>query len=285
MSFKYRTSIFFKRHGTKLTMALVIIIMFFYVILPLYELIVTSFKYDVDYLAIPKIFIPTRYTMDNYIHVFGMDNIGRYFSNSLIAASCASVICLIVGVPAAYILVRARFPYRLNYFITFWILFTRMVPPVATMIPYYLIMRKMGILDTRLALIISDTCFNLPFVTWLLMGLIRELPKELEEAARIDGSNNFGVLTRIVTPLLVPGMVSAGTLVFIFAWNDFIYPLFLSSYKAKTLSVVIPGFINDFGVLWGPMSALSLIMVVPVVVVALTFQRYLVRGLTLGSIK
>ena len=115
--------------------------------------------------------------------------------------------------------------------------------------------------------------------------LIKELPEELEEAARIDGCSNFGVLTRIVMPLLIPGLVSAGTLVFIFSWNDFIYPLFLSSIKAKTLAVVMPGFITDKGLLWGPMTSLGTLMIVPVVIVALSFQRYLVRGLTLGAIK
>jgi multiple sugar transport system permease protein len=285
MNFRDKSGIFFKKHGTKLTVIIVLIIMFFYVVLPMYELIVTSLKYKVDYIAIPKIFMPSRLTIENYLEALGTSNMKTYFLNSVITASSASILCLIIGVPAAYVLIRAKFPYKLNYFLTFWILFTRMIPPVATMIPYYLVMRKLGIIDTRIALIISDTCFNLPFIIWLLMGLIRELPAELEEAARIDGSNNFGVLTRIVAPMLVPGMVSAGTLVFIFAWNDFIYPLFLSTLKAKTLAVVIPGFITDYGILWGPMSALSLIMIIPVVAVALTFQRYLVRGLTLGSIK
>jgi multiple sugar transport system permease protein len=268
-----------------LLIVLIIVIMLLYVILPLYELVVTSLKYQIDALAIPKVFFPRRFSLENYTFVFNMANMRRHFFNSLIVASLASSFCLVIGTPCAFILVRARFPRKLTYFLTYWILFTRMVPPVSTMLPYFLIMRKLGLLDTRIGLIISDTCFNLPFVIWLLMGLIKELPEELEEAARIDGCSHFGVLTRIVVPLLIPGLVSAGTLVFIFSWNDFIYPLFLSSVKAKTLAVVMPGFITDKGLLWGPMTALGSLMIVPVVIVAISFQRYLVRGLTLGAIK
>jgi multiple sugar transport system permease protein len=274
-----------KKSSENFTLLLIIVIMLMYVVLPLYELVITSFKYQIDALAIPKILFPKRFSFENYSYVFNMANMRRHFFNSLIVASFASVICLAIGTPCSFILVRAKFPMKLTFFLTYWILFTRMVPPVSTMLPYFLIMRKLRLIDTRIALIISDTCFNLPFVIWLLMGLIKELPIELEEAARIDGCGHFGVLTRIVMPLLVPGLVSAGTLVFIFSWNDFIYPLFLSSIRAKTLSVVMPGFITDKGLLWGPMTSLGSLMIVPVIIVALSFQRYLVRGLTLGAIK
>ena len=274
-----------KKEHQYFSLVIIVIIMLVYVFLPLYELVITSVKLQIDALAIPKIFVPRRFSVENYSHVFNMAHIKRHFSNSLIVASFASIICLAIGSPCAFILVRAKIPRKVIIAVTYWILFTRMVPPVSTMLPYFMIMRDLGLLDTRMALIISDTCFNLPFVIWLLMGLIKELPVELEEAARIDGCNNFGVLTRIVIPLLVPGLVSAGTLVFIFSWNDFIYPLFLSSLRAKTLSVVMPGFITDQGLLWGPMTALGSLMIVPVVIVALTFQRYLVRGLTLGAVK
>lgn len=276
---------YLRKNSGSFLLVLIIIIMLVYVVLPLYELVITSVKYQIDALAIPKILFPKRLTLKNYSFVFQMANMKRHFLNSLIVASSASCICLAIGIPCAFVLVRASFPLKLTYFLTYWILFTRMVPPVSTMLPYFLIMRKLGLLDTRIALITSDTCFNLPFVIWLMMGLIKELPIELEEAARIDGCNNFGVLTRIVIPLLLPGLVSAGTLVFIFSWNDFIYPLFLSSIRAKTLSVVMPGFITDKGLLWGPMTSLGTIMIIPVVVVAISFQRYLVRGLTLGAIK
>ena len=276
---------FFKRNSGKLTLFLIILLTLIYVALPVYELIINSFKYQVDTIAIPKIFFPNRFSIENYLHIFNMSDIRLHFYNSLITASSSSIACLVIGIPCAFILVRARFPWKLNYFITYWILFTRMVPPISTMIPYLVIMRKLGLIDSRIALIISDTSFNLPFIIWLLMGLIKELPTELEEAGRIDGCSNFGVLTRITTPLLIPGIVSAGTLVFIFSWNDFIYPLFLTTLKAKTLALDMPGFITDAYVLWGPMSALGFLMVIPVLIVALTFQRYLVRGLTLGSIK
>ena len=282
---KGKLTSFFKRNSGRLILFLIVIITLIYVAVPIYELVITSFKYQIDNLAIPKIIFPKRFSLENYLYVFNMANIRLHFYNSFITASCASILCILIGTPAAFILVRANFPLKLNYFLTFWILFTRMVPPVATMLPYFLIMRKLGLLDTRIALIISDTSFNLPFIIWLLMGLIKELPTELEEAARIDGCSNFGVLTRIVTPLLIPGLVSAGTLVFIFSWNDFIYPLFLTSINAKTLAVVMPGFITDKGLLWGPMTALGGLMIIPVIIVALTFQRYLVRGLTLGAIK
>ncbi len=271
-----------KRNGWVLVVILGI--MFVYVLLALWELVINSLKLPVDALAIPKVFFPRRFSLENFRSVFGMAHIQRQFLNSIIVASCSSVICLLLGVPAAYTLVRARISRVFVFIITYVILFTRIVPPVSTMLPYFLLMKGLHLLDTRIALILSDTCFNLPFVIWLLMGIIRDLPVELDEAARMDGYGNLGLLVRIIVPLTVPGLVSSGTLVFIFSWNDFIYPLFLSSVKAKTLSVVMTGFITDKGLLWGPMTALGSLVIVPVIAVALTFQRYLVRGLTMGAI-
>lgn len=274
-----------KNKGKIIIYTIIIIIIIIYVILPLYELVITSFKYKIDTYMVPKIFLPDRFTLDNYLHVFGMDDIGLYFSNSIIVATSATIICLIVGFLAAYVLVRVKLPFNLSYSLTYWILLARMYPTIATIVPYFLLMKNLGLLDTRIALIITDTSFNLPFVIWLLMGLLKELPTELEEAARIDGCSTWQVITRITLPLVTPGLISTGTLTFIFTWNDFIFPLFLSSRYAKTLAVVLPGFLTDRDLLWGPMTALSTLMIIPVLILALIFQRYLVRGLTMGAIK
>ena len=177
------------------------------------------------------------------------------------------------------------FPILLNGILAFWMLLTRMYPAIATAIPYFLIMRDLHLLDTLPALIVTYTAFNLPFVIWLLIGFYEELPIELERAAMIDGCSVWTRFRKIVLPLSAPALVATAILSAVLAWNEFLFAVMLTRVNAKTLPVVMSGFITDKGTQWDQMTALGVITVLPVLAFALAVQRYLVRGLTLGAVK
>jgi multiple sugar transport system permease protein len=254
-------------------------------IVPFFWLVTTSFKRQVDYLAYPPTLIPSAWTTEGYRVLFEQQDLGHFFMNSVVITLASTALAVFLGALAAYSLARARFPFRLNGILAFWMLLTRMYPAIATAIPYFLIMRDLRLLDTRLALIITYTAFNLPFVVWLLIGFYEELPIELERAAMIDGCGAWQRFWKIVLPLSAPALVATAILSAVLAWNEFLFAVMLTRVNAKTLPVVMSGFITDKGTQWDQMTALGVITILPVLVFALAVQRYLVRGLTLGAVK
>jgi multiple sugar transport system permease protein len=255
------------------------------VLVPFLWLITTSFKPEVDYLAYPPRLIPKTWTLDGYRTLFDRNQLGHYFLNSVVITLSSTAISVFLGALAAYALSRAKLPFKLNGILAFWMLLTRMYPAIATAIPYFLIIRDLKLLDTRWALIVTYTSFNLPFVIWLLMGFFEELPPELERAAMVDGYHAWSRFFKIVLPLSMPALVATSILAAILAWNEFLFAVMLTRTEAKTLPVVMSGFITDKGMLWDQMTALGVVTVFPVLVFAIAVQRYLVRGLTLGAVK
>lgn len=254
-------------------------------IVPFFWLVTTSFKREIDYLAYPPAIIPPAWTLEGYRVLFEQQDLGHYFANSVIVTVTSTALAVFIGALAAYSLARARFPFRLNGILAFWMLLTRMYPAIATAIPYFLIMRDLRLLDTLPALIVTYTAFNLPFVIWLLIGFYEELPIELERAAMIDGCSVWTRFRKIVLPLSAPALVATAILSAVLAWNEFLFAVMLTRVNAKTLPVVMSGFITDKGTQWDQMTALGVITVLPVLAFALAVQRYLVRGLTLGAVK
>ena len=254
-------------------------------IVPFFWLVSTSFKREIDYLSYPPEIIPPAWTLEGYRVLFEQQDLGRYFANSVIVTLVSTALAVFIGALAAYSLARARLPFKLNGILAFWMLLTRMYPAIATAIPYFLIMRDLRLLDTLPALIVTYTAFNLPFVIWLLIGFYEELPIELERAAMIDGCSVWTRFRRIVLPLSAPALVATAILSAVLAWNEFLFAVMLTRVNAKTLPVVMSGFITDKGTQWDQMTALGVITVLPVLVFALAVQRYLVRGLTLGAVK
>lgn len=254
-------------------------------ILPFFWLVTTSFKREIDYLAYPPAIIPPAWTLEGYRVLFEQQDLGHYFANSVIVTVTSTALAVFIGALAAYSLARARFPFRLNGILALWMLLTRMYPAIATAIPYFLIMRDLRLLDTLPALIVTYTAFNLPFVIWLLIGFYEELPIELERAAMIDGCSVWTRFRKIVLPLSAPALVATAILSAVLAWNEFLFAVMLTRVNAKTLPVVMSGFITDKGTQWDQMTALGVITVLPVLAFALAVQRYLVRGLTLGAVK
>ncbi len=255
------------------------------VLVPFLWLVTTSFKLESDYLAYPPRFIPDRWSFEGYRILFQREQLGHFFINSLVVTLASTALSVTLGSMAAYSLSRAPLPFRLNGIIAFWMLLTRMYPAIAIAIPYFLIIRNLNLLDTRWALIITHTAFNLPFVIWLMIGFYQELPRELERAAMVDGCNVWQRFTKIVLPLSGPAIVATSILAAILSWNEFLFAVMLTRNEAKTLPVVMAGFITDKGLLWNQMTALGVITVLPVLIFAIAVQRYLVRGLTLGAVK
>jgi multiple sugar transport system permease protein len=202
---------------------------------------------------------------------------------SLLVAGASTVLVVVVGTPAAYAL--ARFPLARRDDLLLFVLATRMAPPVALAIPFYLIYAKVGLLDSYLGLVIAYLTFNLSFYIWMLWSFCRELPVELEEAARADGYPRGQVLLRVVLPLLRPGIIATAVLCFIFAWNEFLYAFMLGGKAVETLPVAVPKLITSQGVKWGELSLVGIVALVPVLAVVFFLQRHIVRGLTMGAVK
>lgn len=268
-----------------ITVAVLIIALIFFMF-PVIWMFLTSFKTEAEYFSYPPVFIPEDFSFRNYFNAMAFPPDGRGglqgLRDSLIIASATSVASVLIGSLAAYGLSRFRTGGD-NF--SFWILSTRMFPPVAAALPLFLIFKEIKLLDTHLALIIANTVFALPFVIWLLKGFFDELPVELEEAALIDGCSHWGAFTRVALPLVTPGLVATALFSFIFAWNEFMFALLLTRRTVRTLTIIVPSLVGGHEILWGEIAALGTIAIIPGIVLSLLLQRYLIRGLTMGAVK
>jgi multiple sugar transport system permease protein len=239
--------------------------------------------YTVAGLGVPWInFTPT---LNNWIDQLGTPETGMALYNSTIIAVSAALLALLLGTPAAYAIARFRFERWSNRDITVWFLSQRVLPPVATVIPFYLVMRYLGLLDTKFALVLINATFVLPYVVVILRQTFLDLPIELEEAALIDGAGNFGAFWRIALPLAAPSMAAAGLIIFAFTWNEFLFAVSIGSNTAITVPVHIAGAIDTRGVQFWFMGVRAMTAIIPPVIIALIAQRYIVRGLTLGAVR
>lgn len=258
----------------------------FVFIFPIFWLVGTSLKNPVDIFAIPPIFIPTPPTLDHYMRLFGEAQIMKYIMNSLIVAGLTTLVTLGIGTLSAYALARFQLPYQLNERLSFWVLSTRMFPPIVTIIPLFMMMKALHLVNTKIGLVVAYSAFNLPFVVWMMRGFFIEIPKELEEAAMVDGASRMLAFRRIILPIAKPGLIATAIFTMIMSWNEFMFALILSQTRdAATLPIGIASRVTQYEIQWGPMSAGGVIAVVPVLVFAFAVQRYLVRGMSFGAIK
>ena len=249
---------------------------------PLYWILTASFKTELSLYAKPPqwIFNPI---LENYKRVLFNIPFFQYLANSLLIALGTTIGSLVLGTLAGYGFSRVKF--RGSEALRFLILVTRMVPRMTLVVPYYLLMMKIGMLDTYTGLVIAYVSFALPFSIWLLIGFFDDVPIEVEEAAMVDGCTPLGTLIRVVIPIAAPGLAVAAIFAFLVSWNEFLFALILSGPASKTLPVVIAGLTTDLGPLYGEMSAAAVMIMLPNVVMTLVMQRYVVRGLTLGAVK
>ena len=265
---------------------LTIILALLLTLAPVYWMITISFKREVDQFALPPKWFVFTPTLEHYADAFINRSFGQYLFNSLFIAVASTVCALVIGTLAAYALARFRLPWNLDRKLALWILSTRMFPAIVTAVPLFLIMRAVWLVNTRLSLIIVYTGLNLPFVVWMMRGFFAEVPRDLEEAAMVDGDSRMGAFWRVVLPLVAPGLAATAVFCLIVSWNEFLFALVLTQTDdAMTLPVGIAGRVTQYGIKWGAMSAAAVVAMVPILVFALSVQRYLVRGLSLGAVK
>ncbi len=257
-------------------------------IFPIFWALVTSFKFTGDAYnptVIPWVqFKPTLQGW-KFVFITAGERTLRSLRNSIIIAFFSSAISMMLGAMAGYALARYVFKGWKNKDIAVWILSNRMFPPVAVVIPYFLFMRTLRLLDSPVAIILAHTVLNLPLAVWLMLDFFRDLPRDLEDAAMIDGCSPLGAFYRIALPLAAPGLVAVYVLSFIFSWNEFIFVLVLGFNKAITIPITIAGALTTKGLEFWKVASMSLIGIIPVVVLATFVSKYLIRGLTLGAIK
>jgi multiple sugar transport system permease protein len=252
---------------------------------PFYVIVTTALKTETNIFAWPPVWVfkPTLQSFYNALFVFGGRGAISYLVNSIVISAVSTLLAVVLGAMAAYGL--TRFSFAGNRQLAFWILSTRFAPPVAFVVPIYIMVQRAGLLDTHIALILIYTAMNLSLVVWILRGFFAEIPIEIEEAALVDGYSRLQIFWRVALPLVRPGIVSMAILSAIFSWNEFLYAMVLTQSKAATLPVYLAGFSSSMGLAWGEYMAVGTIAVLPILVFTFALQKHLVRGLTFGAVK
>ncbi len=253
-----------------------------FVLFPFYWVAVTSIKPSSDYLAMPPVWFPAHPTIVHYVAaLFAYRGLAGLL-NSLIVAVATTVASVVLGTCMGYSMVRFGTGGR---DLAFWVLSQRFLPPIAVVLPIFLLYRSFGLYDTRFGLVLIYTVMTLPLSVWMMYAYFRQVPRALEEAALVDGCGWWGAFWRIAVPLAVPGIIAAAAFAFIGVWTEFFFALNLTSRHAFTLPTVFRSFLSFQGAQYGESSALAVISLVPSIVLGMLVQKHLVRGLTLGAVR
>ncbi|MDB5048606.1 MAG: sugar transporter permease [Fibrobacteres bacterium] len=261
---------------------------------PVCYMVLTGFKLPADTAALPPRFLPGltapensfwfRFTLGNFQRILADAETLRYLFNSVFVSVCSTVLSVAVGSLAGYGF--SRFPFRGGRDALFFVLSTRMLPPLAVAVPISFMYSRLGILDTRFGLILLYTCFNLSFTTWMMKAFIDEIPTAYEEAAMLDGHSRLEALLRVVLPQAAPGIAATAVFSLISAWNEYAFALTLTSTDAVTMPVRIHAIIGDNSAIpWGPLSAAASLFLLPIVFFGLAMRKHLIRGVTFGAVK
>jgi multiple sugar transport system permease protein len=251
-------------------------------VFPFYWMVTASFKQQSAILASnPQFFFQP--TLENYVNAFSKFDILKSLQNSLFVALVTVLISLVLGTPAAYAI--ARFEFKAKRDIWFWFISNRMLSPIVVALPFFLIARNFRLLDTTWALILIYLTFNVPIVVWICADQFRNIPKELDEAATLEGYNSFAIFLKIALPLATPALAVSAIFSFIFSWNELLYALILTRNEAKTAPVVATSFMSGYELPWGQIMATGTMVALPVIIFSMIVSRQLVRGLTAGAIK
>lgn len=248
-------------------------------IFPLIWIFTAAFKKQAQIVASPPLWI-FKPTLENFRSVFMEQNFARFLWNSSVVAVVSTVLSLLLGLPAAYSISRYK-----QQILGVFILVARLMPGISFLIPWYILFSKIGLIDTFTALIASHMLVGLPLIVWIMINHFDGLPRELEESARVDGCSIQSAFLRIVLPISGPGIITATTLSFLFSWNNFMFSLVLSTYRTKTLPIAIYNFVSYAEISWGNVMAAAVIIITPAIILTMIFQRYVIRGLTMGAVK
>lgn len=261
---------------------LLLLLIGLFCVFPFYWMVTTSLKTQVVALESPPVWWFTP-TLANYWEVLFVDKVGPALINSIIVAVCTTTLAVGLGTPAAYAL--ARFEFRGKTDLWFWFITNRFVSPVVLAFPVFLIARETGLRDTHLALILMYLTFTLPIVIWICTDQFRSIPRELDEAAMLEGASQWRIFRSICLPLAMPGVAVSSILSFIFSWNELLFAYILAPKAAKTAPAMAVTFMEGYDVPYGKIMATSTLIVVPVLIFALLASKHLVRGLTMGAVK
>jgi multiple sugar transport system permease protein len=269
-----------KRIAVYLTIAFYL----FVVLLPLYWMFRSSISENDQMYGTAIEFFPKKFTLAQFDAAINKWKFGLYLSNSIAVGLVTTILTTVMATMAAYSLVRLRFPGRAA--LARSVLFVYLIPGGLLFIPLFLIMQRLGLLNSQLALVVSYQSFSIPFCTWMLIGYFKGIPPEMEEAAQIDGASRFQSMLLVLLPMAAPGLVAAAVFTFTLAWNEFLFALvFITSDSFRTLPVGLAGLIRGDIYLWGPMMAGSVLAAIPVMALYTLANRMLVQGLAAGAVK
>ncbi len=248
-------------------------------VFPFFWMAVSSFKEQTDIVAVPPrwLFAPT---LRHYQEVFGQYEFLHFIWNSLVIAVGATFFSLVLGLPAAYSIARFR-----QGKIALAILVARIVPGITFLIPWFILFSRLRLVDTYASLILSHMLVGMPFIIWVMTPFFEGLPRELEEAAMVDGTTRQGAFFRVMLPLTGPGVLTCSILSFVFSWNNFMFAVVLTGARTRTLPIAVFNFLSYSEINWGGLMAAAVVITVPILVIALIAQRYIVQGLTAGAVK
>jgi multiple sugar transport system permease protein len=249
---------------------------------PFLWIVMSAFKVRTDIMS-PTVSFFFSPTLSNFSAAFIKGDFGVYLLNSTIVGVGTVVLCLVTGVPAAYAF--SRFSVLGKKHLYFFILTTRMAPAVAVVLPLYIVFQNLGLLGTIPGVILAHTTFTLALVVYLMKGLFDEVPKEIDQAALVDGYSEWQTFLYVILPISRSSIAATGFLAFIFSWNEFLFALLLGGTEARTLPAAFPGLVTPLGTYWGQLCAAAFAVAIPVIILATLIQRYLVKGLTLGAVK
>ena len=255
-----------------------------FAIFPIVWALLTSLKEEAAIITTQMQYLPEKITFQNYVDIWTRSNFPILLTNSAITTAMTVVICAVLGTLASYAI--ARFQFRGRRELMLFYLVIRMFPAVMIIIPLFILMRNVGLLDSRLGLALAYTTFLLPVFIWMMKGFFDAVPLELEDAARIDGCSRIGAMLRVILPLVVGGLVATAVFVAIGAWNEFLFALMMTtSTGSRTWPVGLQLMVGEFQLPWGTLAAGGIVSIVPVVILFAMVQRALVRGLTAGAVK
>lgn len=257
--------------------ALGLVCVFF--LFPLFWMLVAAFKSNLA-ITDPATILSAPITLENFVRVFVGDDFLLYMGNSFLISAVSTALSLLLAVPAAYAMSRHRL--RKSSVV---VLFARIIPGISLLVPWYYVFAQIGLVGTYTVLVLAHMFVSVPLITWIMMSFFDGMSTELEEAGQIDGLTPIGAFARLTLPLSAPGMATAGILAFVFSWNNFLFALILASQSTKTLPVAIFNFIAYSSFDWGGLMAASVIITIPVMIIGLVFQRYIVSGLSAGATK
>lgn len=274
-----------KKRILGLAVAIVAVVLVAAYLFPVYWLVSMSFRIQKDMFSWPPKLFPTRITFKNYKGLAEGHALLWYLRNSAVIAPLSVAVSMIVGSLAAYGLARFRYPHRIGSRLANWILSLRMLPPVAAVLPVFLIFSALRLVDKFYGVALAYTFFNLPFIIWLLKIYFQDVPEEIEQAALVDGASRLQSFFRITIPLSTPGIATTFILALAASWNEFLMASQLATFNTRTMPVLIASFIWDRNMQWGFATASAVLSAVPMMIIGLFIQRYIVRGLSFGAVK